>query len=110
MIEATSNLAGRILTWLRAGYPEGIPQGDYVALFGLLHRTLTETEVADFARQLMEAADDPSTPITRSEIEAVISQNVRQEACDEDIRRVAGHLAQGGWPLAAPLDSADAVG
>ena len=31
----------RVLQWLRAGYPEGVPQQDYVALLGILRRTLT---------------------------------------------------------------------
>ncbi|HEY5484993.1 MAG TPA: DUF3349 domain-containing protein, partial [Propionibacteriaceae bacterium] len=31
----------RVVGWLRAGYPDGVPQQDYVALLGILHRQLT---------------------------------------------------------------------
>lgn len=110
MSHSPSDIASRVLAWLRAGYPEGIPSNDYVALFGILHRALTETEVADFAQQLGAAADDPDIPITRADIEAIISANIHQEPSAEDVRRVAGRLAEGGWPLASPLDRAPAVG
>ncbi len=40
-----------ILHWLRAGYPDGVPQGDYVALLGVLRRSLTPVELEKFARR-----------------------------------------------------------
>lgn len=110
MASSPGGIAARVLDWLRAGYPEGIPAHDYVALFGILHRALTETEVQDFADRLAAAAADPSTPITREDIEAIISTQVHQEPSDEDVRRVAGRLAEGGWPLASPVDPTQAVG
>lgn len=106
MTESQPNIVERVLNWLRAGYPQGIPAKDYVALFGILHRALTEAEVADFAQRLGEAAEDPATPITHADIHAIISENVHQEPSAEDVRRVAGRLAEGGWPLASPLDTA----
>ena len=97
----------------QVGTPEDIltdPANDYVALFGILHRALTETEVQDFADRLAAAATDPESPITRDDIEAIISANVHQEPSDDDVRRVAGRLAEGGWPLASPVDPTQAVG
>lgn len=44
-----------MVTWLRAGYPDGVPQHDYVALFGILHRALTESEVDDIARRMIDS-------------------------------------------------------
>ena len=44
--EDPANLVQRILRWLRAGYPDGVPQQDYVALLGILRRTLTPSELA----------------------------------------------------------------
>ena len=35
----------RILGWLREGYPQGVPREDYIALFGVLQRHLTEEEI-----------------------------------------------------------------
>ena len=31
----------RIIDWLRAGYPEGVPEHDYIPLFALLGSQLT---------------------------------------------------------------------
>ena len=36
-----SNIVG----WLRAGYPEGVPDVDYIPLFALLGSQLTNSEV-----------------------------------------------------------------
>lgn len=33
-----------IVGWLRAGYPNGVPEQDYIPLFALLTRRLSETE------------------------------------------------------------------
>ena len=68
----------KIVDWLRAGYPEGVPATDYVPLFSVLLRThLTEDDVSAFAREL-----------------AALS--------DEDTARVISEaLAPRGWPPAA---------
>lgn len=98
-----------MLTWLREGYPDGIPEQDYVTLFGILHRDLTPAEVDVLARELAarEAADGvgpsavgPSTGVTREQIADAIRQTVLEEASDADVARVASRLAAGGWPLA----------
>ncbi len=49
-------LAGRVLDWLRAGYPSGVPQQDYVVLLGLLRRKLTDTEVREIAAEIVGLA------------------------------------------------------
>ena len=41
-----------VLDWLRAGYPDGVPERDYVPLIALLARRLTAEEVATVAAQL----------------------------------------------------------
>lgn len=38
-----------IIEWLRAGYPEGVPEQDYVPLFALLKRRLSDDEVDQVA-------------------------------------------------------------
>ena len=55
----------RILDWLRAGYPDGIPPTDYLAVVGVLRRRLSDPEIDQIADQLaaQAAADvDPLTP------------------------------------------------
>ena len=92
----------RALEWLRAGYPSGIPRQDYVVLLGLLRRKLTEQEVREIAHTLAGTTHPGNGPITREDIEQMISDATLQNASAEDIQRVSAHLAAGGWPLADP--------
>ncbi|GAA5048898.1 DUF3349 domain-containing protein [Nocardia callitridis] len=50
------NLLHKIVGWLRAGYPQGVPRSDYVALLAVLHRHLTDFEVAAIAEELIAAS------------------------------------------------------
>jgi Protein of unknown function (DUF3349) len=85
-----------ILGWLRAGYPDGVPEHDYIPLFALLGRHLTDDEVKQVAGQLGDSAD----PHSREAIQTAINSVTNQPPCDSDINRVRAHLAAGGWPLA----------
>ncbi|WP_040160869.1 DUF3349 domain-containing protein [Nigerium massiliense] len=100
MTEPRENLLKRMLSWLRAGYPQGIPQQDYIALFGILHRDLTDHEVDAIAKALRDGPAGLDGEISSEEISRMIQQTVHQRADEEDVRRVAGRLAEGGWPLA----------
>lgn len=98
------NIVVRVLNWLRAGYPQGVPQQDYIALFGLLHRRLTETEVAAVARGLR---DEGRSTATEDEVREAIEKFVLEEPDAADVNRVRAHLAAGGWPLADPTADDD---
>lgn len=87
-----------IVGWLRAGYPEGVPDVDYVPLFALLGSQLTDDEVRAIAAEL-EASTDPSSA---EEIKQAIATVTQHKPSDSDIARVRARLAAGGWPLAAP--------
>jgi hypothetical protein len=43
-----------VVDWLRAGYPDGVPERDYLPLLALLARRLTAEEVAAVAAQLQD--------------------------------------------------------
>lgn len=88
-----------ILTWLRAGYPEGVPAQDYVPLFALLGTQLTEAEVNAVADELatQQGATSPDA------IRVAIGRVGLTEPTPSDIGRVRARLAAGGWPL-APLE------
>ncbi|MFI5916271.1 DUF3349 domain-containing protein [Dactylosporangium sp. NPDC051541] len=101
MGESRSNFMVRAVAWLRAGYPTGVPKQDYVALLGILRRKLTEDEVRKIARELAEHSTTGEV-ITTEDIEAMIKDEVLQNATPEDVVRVSAHLAAGGWPLADP--------
>jgi hypothetical protein len=100
--EVRSNFVMRAVEWLRAGYPAGVPRGDYVALLGLLRRKLTEVEVKKIAQDLADISQRDGDPISNTDIEDMINNSVLQEASAEDVARVSARLAAGGWPLVDP--------
>jgi hypothetical protein len=97
-------LSARILDWLRAGYPQGIPPRDYVALLGVLRRQLTDEDIDTIAAELAAHTDASGDPVTEADIHAIVRDRVFQTATDEDIQRVSSRLASGGWPLSSSLD------
>jgi hypothetical protein len=88
-----------IIKWLRAGYPEGVPDVDYIPLFALLGSELTNSDVNAIAEELEHETDPQSAEAIRHAIKAVTSQ---QKPNDADVARVRARLAGGGWPLAKP--------
>ncbi len=93
----------RVVDWLRAGYPQGIPRTDYPPLLAVLSRRLTPEEVDSIAADLAAAADDPSE-VDVEDIRNLISELLLEDARPEDIARVSARLAAGGWPLGRPDD------
>ncbi|GAB2542341.1 DUF3349 domain-containing protein [Nocardia heshunensis] len=96
-----TNVLQKVLAWLRAGYPQGIPQSDYVALLAVLHRRLTDYEVHLVVEELIRDRVATSD-IERADIEAAIARVAKEQPGEDDIARVASRLAAGGWPLATP--------
>jgi len=90
-----------IVGWLRAGYPEGVPDVDYIPLFALLGSQLTNDEVNTIAEELTKESDPGSAEAIKHAIAAVTDH---QEPKDSDVARVRARLAAGGWPLAKPDD------
>lgn len=88
-----------IVGWLRAGYPNGVPEQDYVPLFALLARRLSEDEVDAVAHALI---DDGDLPIEKTDIQVLITKVTNEMPLETDVERVSSHLARGGWPLADP--------
>jgi hypothetical protein len=88
----------KIIGWLRAGYPEGVPDVDYIPLFALLGSQLTNAEVSAIADELATSVD----PDSAETIKAAIANVTHTSPHDSDIARVRARLAAGGWPLAAP--------
>jgi hypothetical protein len=88
-----------IVGWLRAGYPEGVPEHDYLPLFALLGSQLTESEVAEIASELEGEAHPESAEAIKSAINAATAND---HPSDADVARVRARLAAGGWPLAVP--------
>jgi hypothetical protein len=83
-----------IVSWLRAGYPEGIPPTDTFAVLALLTRRLTNDEVKAVAWDLMEHGE-----FDKIDIGVAISKLTDELPSDDDIERVRTRLAAKGWPL-----------
>lgn len=89
-----------VVGWLRAGYPTGVPEHDYVPLFALLGRALAPEEVEEVALAVLREHDGGA--ITVDEVEALITRTTAQPPLESDVARVRAVLAAAGWPLASP--------
>jgi hypothetical protein len=98
------SLVARVVGWLRAGYPDGVPQQDYLALLGILRRALTATELDHVVSALTDEAASGDQILTRQLVEQRIADVVKGPVDDLDVSRVSARLAAAGWPLGSPLD------
>ncbi len=86
-----------IVSWLRAGYPQGVPEQDYLPLLALLARRLTNDEVAAVASELGPRAGALSTDaISTADIGTLITKVTNELPRTEDIDRVRAQLATAG--------------
>ena len=83
-----------VVSWLRAGYPEGIPPTDYFPVLALLSRRLSNDEVKVVASDLMQRGD-----FDHVDIGVLITQLTDELPSPVDIERVRERLAAKGWPL-----------
>jgi Protein of unknown function (DUF3349) len=97
-------LLGKVIDWLRAGYPDGVPPVDYIPLFALLGRHLTDEEVQDIADEMCATGDARSAEA----IHTAINERTQAQPNESDLSRVRARLAGGGWPLAWPDDTGQA--
>lgn len=97
---ALSNALTSVVGWLRAGYPEGVPERDYLPLFALLRRQLSEDEVREVTAALADAGR--SDPVSHADIGVLITKTTNEMPLEADVARVSARLAAGGWPLAQP--------
>ena len=81
-----------IISWLRAGYPHGVPEQDYLPLLALLARRLTNDEVVEVATQLGRQGQ----PIDSIDIGTSITKITDELPRNEDVERVRTQLATAG--------------
>lgn len=97
-------LIARILHWLKAGYPEGIPEHDFPSVLLVLRRNLSEDEIESIADDLtVQSISNGVEPVNAEHIRAMVREHAFQSASPEDVQRVSAALARGGWPLASEL-------
>jgi hypothetical protein len=88
-----------VVGWLKAGYPDGVPEADYVPLLAVLARRLSADEVRAVSAELVR---DGRLPIDNVDIGTMITKVSDELPREEDVSRVRTRLALGGWPLADP--------
>lgn len=88
-----------IVAWLRAGYPDGVPQNDYLPLLALLARRLTTDEVKFVAQQVSGRPE-----LDNIDIGAEIIRITDELPSPQDVERVRERLVILGWPLDDPRD------
>jgi hypothetical protein len=89
----------KIVAWLNAGYPDGVPGPDRVPLLALLTRRLTDDEVKAVAQDLIDRGE-----FDQVDIGVLITQLTDELPSPDDIERVRERLAAKGWPLDDPRD------
>ncbi len=87
----------RVYSFLRAGYPEGVPDRDYMPLFALLRRRLSEEEVEQIAEELISAS--PNKDVEGPVIHAAIQDYLHEPPHDSDVERIRQHLAEVGFDV-----------
>jgi len=83
-----------IVSWLRAGYPEGIPPTDTFALLALLTSRLSNDEIKAVAHEVMRRGD-----LDDIDIGVLITRLTNELPSPEDVERVRERLESHGWPL-----------
>jgi hypothetical protein len=91
-----SDVISRMVSFLRAGYPQGVPATDTFALLALLRRRLSDEEVVQIATQLIEHGE---LPVQATDIRVLITKITDQMPSPDEVDRVKGHLEARGRPI-----------
>lgn len=94
---ALPDILVRIVKFLRAGYPDGVPRTDYIPLIALLKRRLTNDEIITIAGELTSHGHQP---IDGTDIRVAVTKVTAELPDPEDIKRVAAHIATTGRSIA----------
>ena len=101
---ALSDMLMRVVGFLRAGYPEGIPAHDYIPLIALLRRRLSDDDVIAVAEEMISGGD---IPIDETDVRVAITKLTDEMPSPEDTERIKSRLAAVGWPVTNAFGSSD---
>lgn len=90
---SVGDVVGRVVAFVRAGYPQGVPATDCLPLLALLRRRLSDDEVAAVATQL--AARGPMN-IDAAAIGVAITRITDELPSPADLDRLRKAV---GWPV-----------
>jgi Protein of unknown function (DUF3349) len=89
------------IDWVRKGYPQGVPQQDYIALIALLGSKLTQDEIGGVVLGLMAAGPDEQNS---QAIADAIEMATHEPPSDADVERVRQRLVAAGADFGAAED------
>jgi Protein of unknown function (DUF3349) len=101
-IMALSDVLAKIVGFLRAGYPEGVPDGDYIPLVALLRRRLSDDEVVAVATELISTG---GAPVQGTDVRVAITKLTDELPSPQDTERVKRRLTAIGWSVSDPIGS-----
>ena len=94
-VTRVNRFLGTIVSWLRAGYPNGVPSNDYLPILALLSRRLSCDEVTEVAK-LMDRLPHPGFVDIGVEILRITDQPTGTRRCRARSRPARGQrLAPG---------------
>lgn len=91
-----------ILSWLRDGYPQGVPATDYIPLVALLRRRLSDEETLWVANEIVASGH---APVGVADIGVLITKVTNDMPSEQDVDRVRAHLEAAGYPVVPPAAS-----
>ncbi len=101
----------RIVNWLKGGYPQGIPEADYVPLLAVLRRRLGQDEIDELAERIVSAG---LIPAGRLELGAEFLRVTNELPSEAELQRISDKLNESGVEVsyvppswARPADSSD---
>lgn len=86
----------RVVEWLRAGYPQGVPDHDYIPLMAILRRRMGDQEVEELGQALVLGG---IIPANRIDVGVGITKTIDELPSIEETERVIRHLRAQGWPV-----------
>ncbi|MGF2946047.1 DUF3349 domain-containing protein [Mycobacterium sp. Lab-001] len=88
-----ANVVSRVVGFLRAGYPSGLPATGYAPLFALLRRRVSDDEIA----AITEYISAGGVPFGAADVGVEISRITNDMPSLNDIGRVHDRLIALGW-------------
>ena len=97
-------LLSSVVSWLRAGYPTGVPEQDHFPLLALMRRRLTDEEIGWIVADLDR---NPDLPLLTADIGVLITKITNEMPDPSDVARVRERLAAVGWDIDGGVGPSD---
>lgn len=89
----------RVMNWLRADYPNGVPAQDYLPVLAVLRPQLNDEDMAAIADQLAHDAREQGVAPSEADARAAIQRATEDEPKPEELARIRAMLEAHGWPF-----------